>query len=80
MIFCRKKTKDKRKKRWHKGRGQATCRRIQIDAMIAVELGPLLNWDRTARNPPNCEDRFRGHGSYSSIDVEVEVIVEFRAE
>ena len=39
MIFCRKKIKDKRKKRSHKGRGLARCRRRKIDAMIAVDLG-----------------------------------------
>ena len=39
MIFGRKKTKDKRKKRSHKCRGLARCRRRKIDAMIAVELG-----------------------------------------
>ena len=52
MIFCRKKTKVKRKKRTHKGRGYATCRRIKIDAIIGVEL------ERTARNRSNFEDRF----------------------
>ena len=41
MILCRKKTKDKRKKRSHKGRGLARCMRRKIDAMIAVELGAL---------------------------------------
>ena len=39
VFFCRKKTKDKRKKRSHKGRGLARCRRRKIYAMIAVELG-----------------------------------------
>ena len=41
MIFCRKKTKHKRKKRSHKGRGLARCRRRKIYPMIAVELGAL---------------------------------------
>ena len=50
--FCRKKTKDKRKKRSHKGRGLARCRHRKIDAMIAVELGAR------ARNWSNFADRF----------------------
>ena len=50
-YFFRKKTKhNKLKKRSHKGSGLSTCRRIKIDAMIAVEL------DRTARNSSNVED------------------------
>ena len=62
MVFV-VKTKDERKKRWHKGRGYATYRRIQIDAMIAVELGAPASFSS------NVEDRFRGQGCYSSIDV-----------
>ena len=39
LLFFRKKQRIiKRKKRSHKGRGLATCRRIKTDDMIAVEL------------------------------------------
>ena len=51
MIFFRKKQSTiKRKKRSHKDRGLARCRRSKIDAMIAV------NCDCTARNSSNLED------------------------
>ena len=37
-FFRKKQSTIKRKKRSHKGRGLATCRRRKMDAMIAVEL------------------------------------------
>ena len=52
MICCRKKTKDKRKKRSHKGRGLARCRLRKVYAMSAVELGAA------GRNSSNFEVRF----------------------
>ena len=48
--------------RSHKDRGLATCRRIKIDAMIAVELRC------TARNSSNFEDSFL---RTASIDIVV---------
>ena len=49
IIFLVKKQQTiKRKKRSHKDRGLATCRRRKIDTMIAVELrtaGPVLQID-----------------------------------
>ena len=39
MNVLSEKTKDKHKKRSHKGRGLAKCRRRKVFAMIAVELG-----------------------------------------
>ena len=38
IFFVKQQWTIKRKKRSHKGRGLATCRRRKIDAMIAVEL------------------------------------------
>ena len=51
IIFFRKKQRTiKRKKRSHKCRGLATCRRIKSDAMS------LSNCDRAARNSSNVDD------------------------
>ena len=50
--FLLKKTKDKRKKRTHKGRGLAICMRIKIDAIIwcriasaRLQIGQILRTD-----------------------------------
>ena len=51
IYFFRKKHRTiKRKKRSHKGRGLATCRRRKIAATIAVELR------QPARNSSHIED------------------------
>ena len=50
VFFVKKQRTIKRKKRSHKARVLATCRRIKIDAMIAVEL------DHPARNSSKFEE------------------------
>ena len=50
LFFVKKQRTIKRKKRSHKGRGLATCRRIKIDPMS------LSNCERAARNSSSFED------------------------
>ena len=61
MIFVVKKRTNAISER-SKGRGLVRCRRKKLTPWL------LWNWERTAKNSSNFEDRIPGQGYYSSID------------